>query len=84
MSMENYLYSYHPVTLCSSFIRPKHNIYVLSWFVFDSFDLILLVVCQICHWIVKEKIENKQNLFLKNGRFITLHWMYEAEWQIAL
>ena len=38
--------------------RPKHNIYA-----FDEYDLILLFVCQICHWIVKQKIETNEIYF---------------------
>ena len=43
------------------FFGPKHNIYALFMILFGLFDLILLFVM----WIVKQKIENKRNLFKK-------------------
>ena len=45
------------------FMGPKHNINALFMILFGVFDLILCFVCQISH--VKQKIENKRNLFLK-------------------
>ena len=42
------------------FFGLKHNIYALFMILFGLFDLILLFVM----WIVKQKIENKINLFL--------------------
>ena len=45
------------------FIGPMHNIYAFIMILFAWSDTIF--VCQICHWIVKQTIENKQNLFLK-------------------
>ena len=45
------------------FFGPKHNIYALFMILFGLFDLILLFVYQL--WIVKQKIENKRNLFKK-------------------
>ena len=50
------------------FFRPKHNIYALFMILFGLFDLILLFVM----WIVKQKIENKINLFLKKIWFVQL------------
>ena len=44
------------------FFRPKHNIYALFMILFGLFDLSVKFVM----WIVKQKIENKRNLFLKN------------------
>ena len=38
---------------------------MLLWFLLDFFDLILLFDCQIFHWIVKQKVDIKLNLFLK-------------------
>ena len=43
-----------------TFFGLKHNIYALFMILFGLFDLILLFVM----WIVKQKIENKINLFL--------------------
>ena len=45
------------------FFGPKHNIYALFMILFSLFDLILSFVCQICY--LKQKIENKRNLFKK-------------------
>ena len=44
------------------FFGPKHNIYALFMILFGLFDLSVKFVM----WIVKQKIENKRNLFLKN------------------
>ena len=44
----------------------KHNIYtyfiISIWFIWSDTTLF---VCQICHWIVKQKKENKRNIFYK-------------------
>ena len=39
------------------FFGTKHNIYTFFMILSGSFDLILLFVCQIVMWIVKQKIE---------------------------
>ena len=44
------------------FFGPKHNIYALFMILFGLFDLSVKFVM----WIVKQKIENKRNLFKKN------------------
>ena len=43
------------------FFGPKHNIYALFMILFGLFDLSVKFVM----WIVKQKIENKRNLFFK-------------------
>ena len=48
------------------FFGPKHNIYALFMILFGLFDLILLFDVKFVMWIVKQKIKNKTNLFLKN------------------
>ena len=58
------------------FFRPKHNIYALFMILFGLFDLILLFVM----WIVKQKIENKRNLFKK----IMLIFYIKSEVEIKL
>ena len=54
------------------FFGPKHNIYALFMILFGLFDLILLFVM----WIVKQKIENKRNLFKK--------YHLKHKWQLKL
>ena len=54
--------------MTNSFLDP---IYTFFMILFGLFDLILLFLCQICHVIVKQKIENKQNLFLKKFSTVT-------------
>ena len=65
------------------FLGPKHNIYAFFMILIGFFDLILLFVCQICQsvkfvkGIVKQKIENKQNIFLKKA-----DRSYRNEWPL--
>ena len=44
------------------FFGPKQNIYASFMILFGLFDLMLLFVCKFVMWIVKQKIENKQNV----------------------
>ena len=46
----------------NSLADPSTNIYASFLKPFDLIDLILLFACQICHYIVKQKIENKRTL----------------------
>ena len=48
------------------FFRPKQNIYTFFMILFGLFDLLLLFVCKFDMWFLKQKIENKQNLFKKD------------------
>ena len=50
------------------FSRPMHNIYAFFMILFGLFDLILFLSLKFIMWIVKQKIENKINLFQKNKR----------------
>ena len=47
------------------FFRPKHNIYALFVILFGLFDLIWYYYLSVkfVMWILKQKIENKRNLF---------------------
>ena len=47
-----------------NFFWPKDNIYTLFMILFGLFDYYLSV--KFVMWIVKQKIENKRNLFKKN------------------
>ena len=44
------------------FFGPKHKIFDFFMILFGLFDLILLSV-KFVRWIVKQKIENKRNLY---------------------
>ena len=44
------------------FIGPKHNIYAFSWFYLVYLIWYYYLCVKFAMWIVKQKIENKQNL----------------------
>ena len=47
------------------FFGPKHNIYAFSWFYLVYLIWYYYLSVKFVIWIVKQKIENKQNLFKK-------------------
>ena len=47
------------------FFGPKHNIYALFMILFGLFVWYYYLSVKFVMWIVKQKIENKRNLFLK-------------------
>ena len=57
------------------FFGPKHNIYALFMILFGLFVWYYYLSVKFVMWIVKQKIENKIKLFLKNIKLFILSYL---------